>query len=131
MESTLLRVVGVGILLSAVCLILKPIRGEWIPLIRIGGSVLVFGMLLSPLSDVLEELTSLVGGGAIEPYAQAMLRALGISLLCKIACDVCRDAGEGTLGFGVEMAGKLTILLLCVPLVRELLSYAAILLEGT
>ncbi len=130
-EDVLLRVLGVGVLFAVVCLILKQMRSDLLPLVRVGGTVLILSMLLSPLSQIVEEMTSLVGDGSIEPYAKVMIRALGISLLCRIASDVCRDAGESGIGSGVELAGKLTILLLCVPLIRELLSYASRLLgEG-
>ena len=130
-EELLLRICGVGILLAIVCLFLKQLRSELLPAVRIGGTVLILSMLLSPLSEVMQELLGSVGGGSVEPYAGVMIRALGISLLCRITCDVCRDAGENAIGSGVELAGKLTILLLCVPLIRELLSYAERLLgEG-
>ena len=130
-EDVLLRVLGVGVPFAVVCLILKQMRSDLLPLVRVGGTVLILSMLLSPLSQIVEEMTSLVGDGSIEPYAKVMIRALGISLLCRIASDVCRDAGESGIGSGVELAGKLTILLLCVPLIRELLSYASRLLgEG-
>ena len=127
--EVLLRVCGVGILCAVVSLILRQIRSDLLPLVRVGGTVVILSLILSPLSDAMGELSELLGGGAVEPYAEVMLRALGISLVCKIASDVCRDAGESAIGSSVELAGKLTILLLCVPLIRELLSYAARLLE--
>ena len=130
LDGLLGRVSGLGILLSVVCLLLKPLRSDWLPFVRIGGTVLILGMLLEPLSDLLREISDTVGEGSVAPYAQVMIRALGIALLCKIATDVCRDAGEAALGSGVEMAGKMCILFLCLPLIRELLSFAAMLLEG-
>ncbi len=129
-EGVLLRICGVGVLLAVVCLLLKQMKSDLLPLVRVGGTVLILSMILSPISDAMGELLALVGDGSIEPYAKVMIRALGISLLCKIASDVCRDAGESGIGSGVELAGKLTILLLCVPLIKELLSYASRLLEG-
>ena len=129
LDGLLVRVCGMGILLSAVCLLLKPLRNDWLPFIRIGGTVLILSMLLEPISDLLREASVMVGAETVSSYARVMLRALGIALLCKISSDVCRDAGEATLGAGVEMTGKLGILFLCLPLIRELISFAAMLLE--
>ncbi len=130
MEDLLFRLTGLAILSAIVCMILKQLRVELAPFVRIGATVLILLALLPVLSEVLGEFSGLIGGEAVAPYASVMLRALGVSLVCRIAADVCRDAGESSLATGVEMAGKLLILLLCLPLVRQILSYASEILDG-
>ena len=130
MEDLLLRVSGLAILAAVVCIILKQLRVEFAPFVRIGATALILLLLLPVMEQVIGEFGELIGNQAVEPYATVMLRALGISLLCRITSDVCRDAGEAGLASGVEMAGKLLILLLCLPLIRQILSYASEILEG-
>lgn len=130
MEDLLLRVSGLAILAAVVCIILKQLRVEFAPFVRIGATALILLLLLPFMEQVIGEFGDLIGNQAVEPYATVMLRALGISLLCRITSDVCRDAGEAGLASGVEMAGKLLILLLCLPLIRQILSYASEILEG-
>ena len=129
MEELLLRVSGLAILAAVVCIILKQLRVEFAPFVRIGATALILLLLLPVMEQVIGEFGGLIGNQAVEPYANVMIRALGISLLCRITSDVCRDAGEAGLASGVEMAGKLLILLLCLPLIRQILSYASEILE--
>ena len=129
-SGLLVRVLGLAILSAVVCLILKSLRADLAPLVRIGGTVLMLGLLLPVLEAVIASLEGMTGVGAAEPYVRVMLRALGISLLCRISSDVCRDAGESGLASGVEMAGRLLILFLCIPLIGEILSFASELLEA-
>ena len=42
----------------------------------------------------------------------------------KVCSDICKDCGEGSLAFGVESAGKLCVVYMCLPLVADILGYA-------
>lgn len=126
----LVKLLGLAILSAVACLILRSVRAELAPFVRIGGTVLMLGLVFPVLEEVVSSLEGMTGVGAAEPYVEVMLRALGISLLCRICSDVCRDAGEAGLASGVEMAGRLLILLLSVPLIGEILSLATELLEA-
>jgi stage III sporulation protein AD len=110
--------------------VIRGIKPEFLPLVRLGGTVLIFGAVLPMLLQSLSSVTSLLSGEELLPYAKVMTRALGVSLLTKLSCDACRDAGESGLADGVELAGRSVILLLSLPLVKEILGFAARLLES-
>ena len=103
--------------------------GEFVGLVRMGGSILLFGALIFSLSEALEVLRGLFSASGAERYADRMIRALGLSFLTAICSNLCRDTGESTLASGVEMAGKLAIVWLSLPLVEEIMEMAARILE--
>jgi len=103
--------------------------GEFVGLVRMGGSILLFGALIFSLSEALEVLRGLFSTSGAERYADRMIRALGLSFLTAICSNLCRDTGESTLASGVEMAGKLAIVWLSLPLVEEIMEMAARILE--
>jgi len=130
MRDIFLKICAVAILCAVAGLILRQARSDLSPLLRIGACVLIFGWLIPAAWEAVGEALTLWEGEGMERYATVMLRALGIAILTRICTDICRDCGEtGTAG-GVEMAGKVAILILCVPLMRELLGYATELLRG-
>lgn len=129
MEKELIRVCGVGILCMVLAVVIKSVKPELLPLLRLGGTVLILGAALPMLFETLSEALGLFSGENLAPYARVMTRALGISLLTKLSADACRDAGEGSLAGGVELAGRSVILLLSLPLVEEILGFATRLLE--
>ncbi|MBQ4274429.1 MAG: hypothetical protein IJB94_05610 [Clostridia bacterium] len=49
--------------------------------------------------------------------------------MVQITSDICRDNGEATLAGHIEIVGKLELLLLCIPLIEEILATAKKLLE--
>ena len=50
-----------------------------------------------------------------------MLRIVGITYLAEFAADLCRDAGFSAVAGQVELAGKLTIMAVSLPVIIGLL----------
>ena len=62
-------------------------------------------------------------------YFSTVLKALGIGIAAQTAADICRDSGEGAVASKLEFAAKVGILLLGLPVVREILSLTQKILE--
>ena len=121
-----------GIVGVAAALIVKQWKSDFLPLIRI-GVVILFGLAAlragAPLVGYLASLTELSG---TDEYAKLLFKALGIALLSQICADICRECGETAAANGVEWTGKVEILLLCLPMIHEILDLAqALLTLGT
>lgn len=123
-QLCMLAVLGIAVLL-----ILKEWRAALLPLARI-ALVLVFGFALlksaSPALLYLKELAQIDG---IATYGTLLFKALGIAVLTQICAQMCRECGEGGIAVGVEAVGKTELLLLCIPLFEEILSFAQELLQ--
>lgn len=123
-QLCMLAVLGIAVLL-----ILKEWRAALLPLARI-ALVLVFGFALlksaSPSLLYLKELAQIDG---IATYGTLLFKALGIAVLTQICAQMCRECGEGGIAVGVEAVGKTELLLLCIPLFEEILSFAQELLQ--
>jgi len=52
-------------------------------------------------------------------YITPILKITGIAYISQIGCDLCSDAGETALAGRVEMAGKLAICTVSLPIARE------------
>ena len=72
-----------------------------------------------PLFDYLSELVEKSGLGA---WQTVIFGAVGVSVLTHVTAEICRECGEGGLGGYAELAGKVEILVLCLPLIKELLA---------
>ena len=51
-------------------------------------------------------------------------QALGVCFITQLASDACKDAGEGAIASKVELAGKVVILLLAMPLFEQIIGVA-------
>ncbi len=127
-----LKLGGVALVALIALLVLRQLRPEWAPLLRLSTTVLLLGSILSMAALVLNYVGDLAEGtGALDGDGWTiLLKTMGIGFLTETAASICRDSGEATLGSWVEMAGRLEILLLALPLIRTVLDTVAALLGG-
>ena len=97
--------------------------------IKLGGLCLTLGAVIVLLGEVVDGISGIDIGGSMGRYTEIMLKGLGISVLCRICSDVCRDCGENTVAAAVESAGRLTMVVLALPIASELVEYAVELIE--
>ena len=109
--------------------VIKSWRADFLPLVRLAVVVLFGAVLLSAGGPLIDYIKGLGGMPPLSEHMTNILSGLGIALLSQICSDICRESGEASLAAQVELAGKLEILLLCIPLMEEILATARSLLE--
>ena len=134
MSADFLKICGIAVICAMLLVLLKKSFGGMDMIVRIGGGIAVFSLVLSGLGEAvaaIREMTSILGsaGGLLGNSFSLMIKALGISLLAKLCADICRDCGESTLAGGIESAGRIAIIGLCIPVVSELIGLALKILE--
>ena len=125
----LLQLSGLALLAAMLILILRELRPAFVPPVRLGASLLLIGAALALYAPVLSRVQALFAQTGAGVYTDVVLRALGIALICELTAAFCRDLGESTLAEGVQLFGKLEILVLSLPLVDKVLEMAKELLQ--
>ena len=100
----------------------KQIKSEYTILIMIVASALIFYFCIDKISYVIhlvEELSK--KSGVNQTYILLMFKIIGISFMCQITSDICKDNGMQTLSSQVETFGKLGILVSGIPLISSLM----------
>lgn len=113
-----------GFLLAVLCIqmLLKRLCPEFTPL-TLGASAILLGVYLAREGiNTLLSLWNTAAGMGLLPHLELLLKALAISVACNLTSAVCRDCGESSLAEKAELAGKVAILSLSVPLAVQLLS---------
>lgn len=125
----ILQLSGCALIGVMLMLMLRELRPAMLPPVRLATTLLLIGAALALYAPVLtrvqELMTDTGGGELVEP----ILRALGIALICELTAIFCRDLGEHTVAQGVQLFGKLEILVLWLPLVDKVLEMAKELLQ--
>ncbi|MBQ8357813.1 MAG: stage III sporulation AC/AD family protein [Clostridia bacterium] len=125
----IVQIAGVALLSVALILCVRELRADLAPPTRLAAALLLFGAALALYAPVLARMQSLFSLSGAADYATPILRAAGIALICEFTASFCRDLGENTVANGVLLFGKLEILVLCVPLVDDVLEIAKELLK--
>ena len=124
-----LRLCGGALLCAVAIVLLKSAGGNVLPL-QWTGTVVLTGASLLMLAPVIAWVGELCEGQGMGEMASLMLKGLGVALLTQFCADLCRHSGEAPLANSVEMAGKAELLLLCLPMLRDLIDVAGEMLAG-
>ncbi|MBQ8509298.1 MAG: stage III sporulation protein AD [Clostridia bacterium] len=126
----MLQYCGIALCALAAVLVLKGMKSELAGLASLAAAVILLGGALAEFLPVLRQLTDSVAGTSFSGYMETLLKALGITLAVQFSAELCRDAGESAIASKLELAGKAEILLLTLPLLRELMQLAADIMQG-
>ena len=131
MEPTnIFSLIGLGLIAAVLAVILRGERPEFSMLISIGGGVLILVGVLAGMLPVMDNIRDIFDMTNMpSPYIQALFKALGLCFITQIACDACKDAGETAIGSKIEMAGKIAVIIISLPLFSQVLSIVRMLLD--
>ena len=114
-----------GIVLSALVLIIviKSLRPEYAFFVSIVVGIFVLTSFIGFIYPVFSYLKELYETSEYSQYFTVIIKALGIAIITYIACEICRDSGENALAAKLELAGKASILLTSLPVIKQLFGY--------
>ena len=117
------QVAGFAVCAAALALVLRRLRPESATVLVIAAGVLAGLMVLPQLAQIVDGVASLAAAGGVqEGYTGQLLKIGGISLLMDFAAQTCRDAGEDGLALKVELAGRVMLIALSLPVMQTLLT---------
>lgn len=117
-----LQLVGFAIVALVVLVAVRPQRPEVALMITIAAGAAILLAVLAKVQDIVTVITDLSERANIQsPYLAVVLKVIGVAYLAGFAAEVCKDAGESALASKVEVAGKIIILALAVPVMVALM----------
>jgi len=118
----IMRIVAVGIVAAVLALLLREEKPEIAVLVSIVTGLVIFIFIISKLNSVLTVLKYFAGKANIDVmYFSTILKVIAIAYITEFGAQICRDAGEGTIASKIELAGKVLIMVLAIPILAALM----------
>src|SRR5690606_15123907 len=91
-------------------------RPELAVLLSVAAGIIIFLRIAGHLRELVGVFEFLAAKAQINMvYLETVFRVMGVAYLTGFSAQICRDAGEGALALKLELAGKIIILFLAVP----------------
>lgn len=121
MVGDITSVSGFCIAGAVLAVLLKQYCKEQSMILSLGVCVIVFAGAVSVLSPVLDRLEVLfTQSGLDESYISLVFKATAICFITQITSDLCRDSGESAIASALELWGRVSIMLMSVPLIESI-----------
>ena len=115
-----IRACGIVLCALIICVVFKSIKSEYSLFVRIVVTIAIFGVSLSVFYPVLTYILEISKNTTIHPYIPILFKALGIAFSVQITADICKDSGEEALGDKISLFGKAQILVISIPIIKNL-----------
>lgn len=97
-------------------------KPEYGIVVSISGCLIIMGFVLNKLSGILRSVKQIQSYiGMNEEYYFILIKIIGITYLAEFASDICKETGHLSVGSFIELAGKLSIMALSMPIILALL----------
>ncbi len=120
--TVLFKLCGAAIIASICVLILKDSAKQASAVIAVFSCLLILSGAILRFSGAIETINEIMKDSKMTDYASVMLKSLGVGIVVNTVGGICRDMGESSLSSGIELAGKVEILLICLPLITDTVS---------
>lgn len=121
----ILNIAGIAVTAAVLAVLLKQYRTDFAVIVGLAAGVVIFLFVILKAQPAFSELFNLLSkAGVNKQYVQILIKSLGICLVTQLAVDTCKDAGETAIASKVELAGKIAILLIALPLFEQVASLA-------
>jgi stage III sporulation protein AD len=118
-------IIAISLIAAMLVLFLKDYRPEYAILTAIAAGCVILGMVLVLVVPTIGELNSLLRKANINTsYFAVAFKALGICYLTQFASDICRDFGQSSLAGKVDLAGKVMIVTISLPMLSGIIQAA-------
>ncbi|MBR6700517.1 MAG: stage III sporulation protein AD [Firmicutes bacterium] len=129
MDIFKIAIIGIaGTLLAG---ILKEQKKEYALYVGLATVIVIFSMIIKQLSAIFDFFRIWQQDMSYgEFYVPVILKILGVAYIADFTSQICKDAGENAIGGKVDMAGKVMVFYLAIPVMTSIMELINTLLPG-
>ncbi len=118
----ILKIIGLAIVSSLMIIILKQKIPEMAFLLSLLTGLFILILILGQIGEVIRLIEKLVEKAGIDfMYFNTIIKIVGIAYIGEFGAAITRDAGENALALKIEMAVKILILFMAIPIMISLI----------
>lgn len=129
--SFIFKIIGIALAGGFLSLTVKEYRKDFAVLIGVATAAAVLMLSADMLEDVLSRFGEIAERGGVDAkYFTAVIKVVGVAYITQFAAEILRDSGENAVALKVELAGKVFILGLTLPIITSFLEVCINALES-
>lgn len=117
----IMQIVGIGLAATFLALILKEKNPVFALLLTLIVGTMIFIVLVDQIKLVMDMLEKIAETAHLNSvYVATILKIIGIAYIAEFGSQIAKDAGQGSLAGKIELAGKVAILVMAIPILMAI-----------
>lgn len=118
----IIQIVGLGLITTFLALVVKEQKPIFAFLLTVFSGVLIFLFLIDQIYLIVTMLQKIAVNANINMiYVQTILKIIGIAYIAEFGAQIAKDAGQGAIASKIELAGKVFILVMAIPIITAII----------
>ncbi|MEH7009878.1 stage III sporulation protein AD [Neobacillus niacini] len=118
----IIKIVGVALVATFLALIIKEQKPNFAFLLIVFVGCSIFLFLVDKIYEIIHMLEKLAVNANVNlVYVETILKIIGIAYIAEFASQITKDAGQGAMASKIELAGKVLILAMAIPILTVMI----------
>ena len=119
MQIDIVQIVGLGLIATFLSLIVKEQKPTFAFLIVVFAGCAIFLYLVDQIYDIIRMIEKIaINANVNMVYVETII---GIAYIAEFGAQLTKDAGQGAIASKIELAGKILILVMAVPILTVII----------
>ena len=116
------KVIGIALITTITTLVVKQTKPEMAMLIGVSGSIILFIYIVDLIEQVFGIFSYMLDATKINSELFViLLKIIGIGYITEFSANICNDSNSASMASKILLAGKLTIFILAIPIIKSLI----------
>ena len=118
----IIQIVTIGVIASILYLVLKDLNASFAFFLLIITAIIIFLVIIQQIGLIFRLIETLGEKATVDGmYMETILKIIGIAYIAELGSNIVKDAGLSSVAAKIELAGKVAILLLAVPIITAVI----------
>jgi len=116
------KIIGLALATTIAVIIVKQTKPELAIFVGVAGSILIFIYIINLLEQVFDVFNYILESTNINGEMFAiLLKIVGVGYITEFSANLCIDSGNSAIASKLQLAGKLVIFVLAIPIITTLI----------
>jgi len=118
----IVQIVGLALIATVLILVVKEQKPMFAFLLTVFTGVFIFLFLIGKIDSIIRVLEDLATRSGINMiFLKTILKMIGIAYIAEFGAQIMRDAGQESIASKIELAGKILIMMMAVPIIGAII----------
>ncbi|MEH6850420.1 stage III sporulation protein AD [Bacillus pseudomycoides] len=117
MRIEILQIVGLGLVATFLAAVLNQHKSSVTSMFIVFVSSVMFLLVIDQIHSILTMIERIANEAKVSNvYVETLLKIIGIAYIAEFGAQITKDAGQGAIASKIELAGKILILVMAIPI---------------
>ena len=118
-----IAIIGIGIVGAMLSVTVKSYRPELSLCISVATGIFIFLQSADAFGNVISMMNEMCEASGVDTeFFKVAIKVIAIAYVTEFASEVAKDSGEGAISKKLQFAGKTAVLLIMMPVIKNLIT---------